>query len=325
MLVIQVAKEETKKVNSTKKNVTTKNTKIVPKKVNGTTKTVSKKKESVKLEVNKKTTQKKENNTKVSKKDNIEIKKPIKKKRRLKRNVKYYFVEIIFIILMLISLYKIVCWINDNNKNNDALNKSYNYFKVIKKSDKEEYKIDFEGLKKQNSDVVAWIKMDDTKVNYPVLKTTNNDYYISYNLNKEYSEAGWIFADYKNNVDGNDRNLVIYGHGRLDGSMFGSLRDTLSLDWQKKSENHFIKFFTENEELTYQVFSTYKIKVEDYYINTYLDDDNEYLDFLNTIKSRSYYDYGVELNIEDKILTLSTCDIDSNYRIVVHAKKVVNN
>lgn len=302
MLVIQVAKEETKKVN-------------------GTTKTVSKKKESVKLEVNKKITQKKENNTKVSKKDNIEIKKPIKKKRRLKRNVKYYFVETIFIILMLISLYKIVCWINDNNKNDNALNKSYNYFKVIKKNGEEEYKVDFEGLKKQNSDVVAWIKVEGTKVNYPVVKTSDNDYYISHNLDKDYSDAGWIFADYNNNVDGNDRNLVIYGHGRLDGSMFGSLRDTLNEKWQNNEENRFIKLFIEGAELTYQVFSTYKIKVEDYYINTYLDDDYEYLDFLNTIKSRSYYDYGVDVGIEDKILTLSTCDVDDNYRIVLHAKK----
>ena len=317
------AKEEQKKVTVTKKS-TPKSTKVKKIENNdlkkGAMKTVKTKAIKTKKEAPKKSTTKKIKA--LPKKD---IKKKINIKKFSKKDIIFIITEALFVVLIIFSLVKIIGWMVDNNKNKDALDESMKCFMVIKKDGKEEYKVDFEGLKKQNSDVVAWIKVEGTKVNYPVVKTSDNDYYISHNLDKDYSDAGWIFADYKNNVDGNDRNLVIYGHGRLDGSMFGSLRDTLNENWQNNEENRFIKLFIEGAGLTYQVFSTYKIKVEDYYINTYLDDDYEYLDFLNTIKSRSYYDYGVDVGIEDKILTLSTCDIQDNYRIVVHAKKVVNN
>lgn len=247
----------------------------------------------------------------------------MKKKRKLKRNVKFYALELIFIILIIISSIKIVNWIIDNNKNNKALNESMKCFTVIKKDGKEEYKVDFEKLKKQNSDVVAWIKVGGTNINYPVVKTTNNDYYIYTNLNKEYSEAGWIFMDYKNLLDGNDKNIVIYGHGRLDGSMFGSLKNTLLDDWKKDKNNQIIHLITENEDVEYQVFSTYKTEVEDYYITTDFYTDEDYNYFLSVMKERSNYDYGVELDSSDQILTLSTCDVNNNYRIVLHAKRIV--
>ena len=244
------------------------------------------------------------------------------KKIKLKRNVIYFTIELLFIALIIFSIVKIIGWVIDNNKNKEALDESMKSFMVIKKGNKEEYKVDFKKLKKQNSDVVAWLKVSGTKINYPVVKTSNNDYYIYTNLNNEYSEAGWIFMDYKNILDGNDKNIVIYGHGRLDGSMFGSLKNTLDNDWQKVEKNHIIHLITENEDIEYEVFSTYKIKVEDYYITTdfYTDEDYDY--FLSVMKERSNYDYNVELNASDQILTLSTCDVNNNYRIVLHAKRI---
>lgn len=251
------------------------------------------------------------------------MKKKNTKKRRLKRDVKYYILEIVFIILIIFSSVKIVCWIIDNNKNKEALDESMKSFMIIEKDGKEEYKVDFKKLKKQNSDVVAWLKVNGTNINYPVVKTSDNDYYIYTNLNKEYSEAGWIFMDYKNVLDNTDKNIVIYGHGRLDGSMFGSLKNTLNSNWQDDKNNHIIHLITENEDIEYQVFSTYKIEVEDYYITTDFYSNEDYDYFLSVIKERSNYDYGIELNTDDQILTLSTCDINNNYRIVLHAKRIV--
>ena len=129
--------------------------------------------------------------------------------------------------------------------------------------------------------------------------------------------------DYKNILDGNDKNIIIYGHGRLDGSMFGSLKNTLNSNWQDDKNNHIIHLITENEDIEYQVFSTYKIEVEDYYITTDFYSNEDYDYFLSVIKERSNYDYAIELNTDDQILTLSTCDINNNYRIVLHAKRIV--
>ena len=229
--------------------------------------------------------------------------------------------ELFFIVLIILSLIKIINWMTDNNKNREALNESKKSVTKIKKDGKEEYKVDFEKLKKQNADVVAWLKVDGVSIDYPVVKTNNNDYYIYTNLNGEYNEAGWIFMDYKNKLDGTDKNIVIYGHGRLDGSMFGRLKNTLLEDWQNKK--HKILLITETGNIEYQVFSTYKISVEDYYITTDFYSDESYAYFLETIKSRSNHDYGVELNTTDQVLTLSTCDVNSNYRIVLHAKRIV--
>ena len=100
------------------------------------------------------------------------------KKRKLKRNVIYFTIELLFIALIIFSIVKIIGWVIDNNKNKEALDESMKSFMVIKKDGKEEYKVDFNKLKKQNTDVVAWLKVNGTNINYPVVKTSDNDYYI---------------------------------------------------------------------------------------------------------------------------------------------------
>ena len=128
--------------------------------------------------------------------------------------------------------------------------------------------------------------------------------------------------DYHNKLDGNDKNIIIYGHNTLDGTMFGTLRNVVKKEWYENEENHIIQLVLENEVLTYQVFSTYSIKVEDYYINTIFKDNSEFNTFVNTLKNRSVYDYGVDVNGEDSILTLSTCTGNGKSRMVLHAKLI---
>ena len=128
--------------------------------------------------------------------------------------------------------------------------------------------------------------------------------------------------DYHNKLDGNDKNIVIYGHNTRDGSMFGSLKNVVQKEWYQNKENYLIKLVLENKIVTYQVFSTYTIKVEDYYINTIFKNDDEFNDFVNTIKKRSVYNYPVDVNSKDSILTLSTCTGNGTSRMVLHAKLI---
>lgn len=104
--------------------------------------------------------------------------------------------------------------------------------------------------------------------------------------------------------------------------MFGTLKDILNKDWYENEENHKVVLVTESGTYYYQVFSTYSIKPEDYYINTEFKDNDEFSEFIKTIKSRSVYDYGVEVTKDDKILTLSSCIGDGSKRVALHGKLI---
>lgn len=227
----------------------------------------------------------------------------------------------IFIVTLIISIKKISSWQNDNEKTKETKEKIIENNIIVEENNV--VKVDFESLKKINNDIIGYIKVYGTNIDNVFVKHTDNSFYLNHSFDKTYNDAGWIFANYKNNFDGNDRNITLFAHARLDGSMFGTLKKTLKEDWQNNNDNLIIDFITENEESKYQVFSTYRIKVEDYYIESDFNNDSEFLSFINTLKQRSNKDYGVEVNSTDKILTLSTCDINNNYRIVLHAKKLI--
>ena len=127
--------------------------------------------------------------------------------------------------------------------------------------------------------------------------------------------------DYRNNRDLNNKNTILYAHGRMDKTMFGSLYMTQYSSWYKNKSNHIIRISTELENTLWQVFSVYKIEEESYYIKTDFSNDVEFNEFLTTIKNRSKYDFNTELTSSDKILTLSTCANDKE-RYVVHAKLI---
>ena len=123
-------------------------------------------------------------------------------------------------------------------------------------------------------------------------------------------------------MDGTDKNIVIFGHNMRDGSMFGSLKNIFSKEWYSNKDNLKIKLITEKGTFTYQVFSIYKVKPEEYYINTEFENNKEFTKFLDTIKKRSIKDFKVNLDKDDSILTLSTCSMTGKERVVLHAKKI---
>ncbi|MBR6640742.1 MAG: class B sortase, partial [Clostridia bacterium] len=154
-----------------------------------------------------------------------------------------------------------------------------------------------------------------------VVQAKDNSYYLRKNLDKKYNIGGSIFMDYKNKLDGTDKNIVIYGHNMKNDSMFGTLKNILKEEWYNNEENYIINLTTEKEEKKYKVFSVYKIKTEDYYIDTEFK-ENEFEKFINTLKDRSIKDFGTEIDEQDNILTLSTCADNNAYRIVLHAKQI---
>ncbi len=183
--------------------------------------------------------------------------------------------------------------------------------------------VDFKELKQSNKDTVGWIKMDGTYINYPFVQSKDNKYYLTRSYNKTYNTGGWIFLDYRNKINKLSRNNIIYGHDRKDDSMFGSLANVFTKKWQNNKEYHVIKISTEKENTLWQIFSVYHLPATNDYIKVNFSDDRDFQNFLNMISKRTMYDFGTTVNVNDKILTLSTCyGSSAKERAVVHAKLI---
>ena len=246
-------------------------------------------------------------------------------KRKLKKKYVVILITIFTIIcitLLIYSLMNIINWKKDVDENKNIVEEIKE--NIIIDEEDDSINIDFKSLKEQNSDTIAYLKVNGTNIDYIVVKGKDNSYYLKHNFNKDYNIAGWIFADYHNLFDESDRNIVIFGHNTKDGSMFGTLKNVLDKSWQENKENFEIILVTEKGQYKYQVFSTYQITPEDYYINTIYNNDNEFNEFLNKVKSRSNYNYNIEVNSNDKVLTLSSCIGDGKKRVVLHAKLIEN-
>lgn len=247
---------------------------------------------------------------------------------------------VVFMVVFLFSGYKIIEWMMDNRENGNIQDEISQYIKVDNidnsaeivnenstdtyvENNEKDYQIDFNGLKEINADCVGWIKVNNTDIDYAVVKGEDNEYYLSHNFKKENNKAGWIFADYRNKLDDTDRNIVIYGHNRKDGAMFSSLHNVLKEEWYNNEDNKYVTFITENENARYEVFSVYEEIANDDTIQTDFSNDDEYLEFLNVMKNKSIKDFGVELSGQSEILTLSTCGDNSSNRVVLQAVRDV--
>ena len=181
--------------------------------------------------------------------------------------------------------------------------------------------INFEELRAVNPDVVAWLRVDGTNVNYPIVQTSDNDFYLNHDITKNPKASGWTFMDYRNSIDMSDDNTIFYGHNLLNRTSFGSLANVFTDNWFQSS-NHYIVVVTESKKYVYQIFSCYYIDPEVYYLQNNFYRDSDYQEFLTKLKSRSNYDFGLEVSASDKIITLSTCTDDNKGRKVVHAKLI---
>lgn len=269
------------------------------------------------------------------------------KRYRLKTNVKkcFYVLWILgLIIIFTISVINIYKWLNDNKNNIDETNAINEKVEIITVPDNENIEIienkeepaqsmyysyikmnlidvDFSKLKDINKEVVGWIKVEGTTINYPFVQTNNNKYYLNHSFDKSSNGAGWVFMDYRNSKADFDKNTILYAHGRTNGRMFGDLKNILTNNWLNNPNNFIVKLSTEYENTLWQVFSVYRIETTSDYIQTTFLNDSEYENWLNMLLNRSYYNFNTNLNSNDKILTLSTCYND-NEKVVLHAKLI---
>lgn len=201
----------------------------------------------------------------------------------------------------------------------------------------------WKGLKKVNDEIVAWIKIDSTKIDYPVLEhkgdTPEDQFYLYRNYKKDYSDFGSIFVDYRceNSVD--SKNLILHGHNMgSDDSMFGQLMNYSRADGRTKGNTEFykkapiVKIDSPKGSDDYIIFATMKIDVSNDienvfdYLKAEFDSTARFMNFVYNIKVRSYLDVDVPVNENDQLLTLSTCSYETdNMRTIVVARKVREN
>jgi len=236
-----------------------------------------------------------------------EIKKKSKKRRKSKFKFKKIIWGIIFIIglvVLTISIINIFSWDKDNKNTKKMINDIEKIIKIEEVPEEEEkvekvnppenpdndywnyiklplIDVDFTELLKKNSDTVGFLKVNGTNINYPVVQSSDN----------------------------------------VNNQMFGSMRKVIKPFWYNNKNNHVIKFSTVKENTLWQVFSVYSVPEEDYYLTTSFSSNEEHQKFVDTLVSRSRYEFNAEVNINDKILTLSTCYVN-NERVVLHAKLI---
>jgi len=163
------------------------------------------------------------------------------------------------------------------------------------------------GLKEKYKELYGWLSIENTKVDYPLLQHSDNDYYLTHAPNGEYLIAGSINVDYRNSKTLlNNRNLIIYGHNLYDGNMFHALVDYTDKDFFYSHRN--VKVYTFDGIYVYKIFSIAKVNERDDYIRTVFLDDNDFLEFALRMKNQSMFAVDdIELDASSKILTLSTC------------------
>ena len=270
-------------------------------------------------------------------------KKRKKKKLRFRKWVIVVFL-LFFLSIFIFSAYKLYSWHNDNKEIETIADDVVKDTKVKEKEDTENtenvnppdnrdndywnyikmslLEVDFNELLAKNLDTVGWIQVKGTNINYPIVQTTDNSYYLNHAFDKTSNDAGWVFMDYRNDAVNFNQNTIIYAHSRYNGTMFGSLKNILNSSWYTNKDNHIIRLSTPTENTMWQVFSVYTIPKESYYITPDFNSNEAYQEFLNTMKSRSEVEFSGTVNTNDKVLTLSTCQDNFGNRIVMHAKLI---
>lgn len=228
----------------------------------------------------------------------------------------YKIIVMAILLLLSFNVTKIIKWKKESIETNKiitqiklpTINKKNESINIISKQEK-------------NKDIIGYLKVNNTNINYPFVKGKDNNYYLNHDINKKKTTSGWIFLDYRNNSNLKNKNSIIYGHARKDKTMFGTLKNTLKKEWYKDKSNHIITITNDTKVYKYKIFSIYTIKKENYYLQTYFKTEKDYKDFIETIHKRSIYNFKTSIKDTNYIITLSTCYKD-NKRIVLHAKLI---
>ena len=186
----------------------------------------------------------------------------------------------------------------------------------------------YQELYQMNNDMIGWISIEGTNINYPVMYTPDNkDYYLKHNFEKGYSSYGVPYiAEHCNPLEPSD-NVIIYGHHMKNGSMFSDLMKYESEEFYNTQNT--INFDSLTETAEYEIFAVFKTTVYDdagfkYYQFVDAELEQEFTEYVQKCKELSLYDTGISAEYGDKLITLSTCEYSrTNGRMVIVAKKIV--
>lgn len=202
----------------------------------------------------------------------------------------------------------------EDNDTEDNINYYYEYLKVPFMS------VDLKKLLEINQDTKGWLKVVGVDVNYPFVQGIDNNYYLNHSFDKKKNSSGWVFLDYRNNLEKLNKNTIIYAHGGNSATLFGPLKEIYNkMKWYENKENHYIKLSTEKSDTVWKVFSIYKVPTTNDYLYINFPDSKTFIDFTSLIKDRSIYSFDTKITEDDKILTISTC-YNKTEKLVIHAK-----
>lgn len=225
---------------------------------------------------------------------------------------------ILSVIVLLLASICILKWYLNNRKEIQQLQKMSNQ-SIVSAQNTDFLQVDFLSLQEINNSVVGWLKVEGTEIDYPIVQTNNNSFYLTHSFNKNYNPAGWPFLDYRNSNHFDDQNNIIYAHSQTNRTMFGTLKNVLTEKWFANPNNHIIKTSTATQNSLWQVFSVYTIPTTTDYLQ--IDFDNDFSSFANKLIHRSIFDFHTDVKENDKILTLSTC-YNKTSKTVLHAKLI---
>lgn len=215
-------------------------------------------------------------------------------------------IQIILIVVIVVFTYQIIKIYVQDKDEQESYAKIQKKFKTLSNEHQSSVRPQFESLEKINKDIVGWIQLEGTSLNYPILQGKTNHEYLNLDFEREQRRKGSIFMDYRNSLNPLDKNTVIYGHHIGDQTMFDVLDDYLKQSFYDKHKS--IHFDTKYGKYQLQIFSAFKTTSNDNYIQTTFDNDEQFKAFLLKTKKRSLIKTNVEVNEGDKIVTLSTCE-----------------
>ncbi len=215
-------------------------------------------------------------------------------------------------------------------KANESLPSSKDISSGITYNEKKEVEVpvDFEELQKENKDIYAWITIPDKEnsgeniIDYPILQSSEEDgrsYYLTHNVDREYSSHGSIYTQNYNSKDFNDYNTVIYGHNMLDKTMFGKLKNYRDSSFFKT--NNVIYIYMPGRILKYKIFAAYVFDDRHILMSFDFNDEDSRRMYLDTVYSKrslsSNFNEKITVDTDDKIITLSTCTSRDEERYLV--------
>lgn len=258
------------------------------------------------------------------------------RKGKIKRISKKVFVTgLIILSLVILAIIYWFCFIKPsilNARESKAISNIINEVDISEvpqeeKQGKSDMQIKVSELKEQYPNLVAWIKIDGTHIDYPVMQWTDNEHYLTYSYNGNKSKLGSIYLHKDADVNKPSSNFIIYGHNITTGVMFNEL-----LDYKKQSfynDHKIIKFTTENKDAEYEIISVFTTRIYrdnesafKYYKFINASNEAEYNDYISNVKRLSLYNTGVDAKYGDQLITLTTCEYSQkNGRIVIVARE----